>query len=409
MPLNGTDRSRRLQYLTSELKSIGVHRTLDSKFLDEILYAMYPPVHERKVPLFGAMTRVPYGPEIYRVRGRTITALQLSLPFSLAPRLTALWSPTDANAARESCDGQAAFLLIELSGPPVVAGLSDRADELNLSTLQREEGISTVQRTGDGKVKLYLPEFLATHDRNVWTAKPYSNEMAWPLAQLGNGRVAQAVLDLAVHVLSPAGIGATFVWVLSGEPYKRAIFDEASARRVEPLATGERQHFPLIRSLAAQNDRAIVLDHSGAVVATGVGLKWSPPSEGIQAEGGTRHNSAAKSSHSDPGVAIVVVSADGPVSVFFRGRRIASFVIGARVYDCDACQGTGKVQAVETAVVAGRGRHSDAQACRECDGTGNIWVEGPIGGSPWWQGQRRRRATRPSRPRYDIRQAQLFV
>jgi hypothetical protein len=409
MPLTGTDRSRRLQYLTSELQSIGVHRTLNSRFLDEILYAMYPPVHERKVPLFGAMTRVPYGPEIYRVRGRTITALQLSLPFSLAPRLIPLWSPTDTKAARESCDGQSAFLLIEPSEPPVVARLSDRADELYLSTLQREEGISTAQRTGDGKVKLYLPEFLATHDRNVWTAKPYSNEMAWPLAQLGNGRVAQAVLDLAVHVLSPAGIGATFVWVLSGQPYKRAIFDEASAGRVEPLATAERQHFPLIRSLAAQNDRAIVLDHSGAVVATGVGLKWSAPWEGIQADGGTRHNSAAKSSHSDPEVTIVVVSADGPVSVFFRGRRIASFLIGARVYDCDACEGTGKVQAVETAVEAGKGRHSNAEACRECDGTGNVWIEGPIGGSPWWQAQRRRRATRPSRPRYDVRQARLFL
>jgi hypothetical protein len=95
---------------------------------------------------------------------------------------------------------------------PTVVGANRPLDELSLSELQREQGYSTVQRTGGGAVKVFLPDVILVHERNAWTAKPYSRDMVWPLLpHVADPSYLDHLLDMAVHVLSPAGIGATLV------------------------------------------------------------------------------------------------------------------------------------------------------------------------------------------------------
>lgn len=80
------------------------------------------------------------------------------------------------------------------------------ADELGFSTFQTQHGFSTVQRGGDGKVELFLPEAIAIHDKNTWTLKPYSWKMIWPILQMPLSPALPDLLDLAVHVLSPSKV-----------------------------------------------------------------------------------------------------------------------------------------------------------------------------------------------------------
>jgi hypothetical protein len=210
--------------------------------------------------------------------------------------------------------------------------------------------------------------------------------MVWPLAALGSGNeawntwgVGQRLLDLAVHVLSASNVGATLVWCrrASGDP--SPALDFAKAEGVQKLSLHDDLAFPLVRNIAAQNDRAIVVDAVGQVTAIGVTLV-APVEVTVTTDGGMRHNSAVKASTVDDQSVFIVASADGPVSVFFGGRKVASFTRAEWMTSCRGCGGHGWA---EVAPADGTSELELQEGpwmvqCERCQGQGEHWSSGPI-------------------------------
>src|SRR5690606_30952535 len=76
-----------------------------------------------------------------------------------------------------------------------------------------------------------------------------------------------------------------------------------------------------------------LVDHRGAIHHLGVGLRWSLEAEAAVAieDKGMRHRSAARWTYDHPDAPAVVVSEDGPVSVFRQGRALTKCVGAPRV------------------------------------------------------------------------------
>jgi DNA integrity scanning protein DisA with diadenylate cyclase activity len=252
-----------------------------------------------------------------------------------------------------------------------VVGFKGVADELTLGSLQSTYGYSTVQRTGDGKVKVFLPDLIAFHEKNAWTVKPYSRHMSRPLRRLGMPPAAQNLLDLAVHVLSPSNVGATLVMSTPDELVGPGIMAKRTA--VEPLVA-EPRSYGAIRSLAAQHDRAMAFDIDGRLLAYDIELTCDDDHRDLIVGGGTRHNSAARASASQPEILVVVVSSDGPVSVFLQGERIANFEQARWFVPCTTCDGIGTIPAD----VPDTDEPAPPVNCATCAGTGKLWESEPI-------------------------------
>ena len=83
------------------------------------------------------------------------------------------------------------------------------------------------------------------------------------------------------------------------------------------------RHFSALTTVLRQHDLAVIVDRDGSLRKVAVGLRWSPDAEdAVTSDRGMRHRSAQRYSHDHPAATIVVVSEDGPVSVF-RGGAVA--------------------------------------------------------------------------------------
>ena len=222
-------------------------------FADDVLYALFPPIHERLVPNFGAMTLDPLG---YEYDG--IEWAQPRLPFPVSIVGIKVGSLVDPVAGRQLCDGYTTFWMTQDGCASSIVALDSPATELDLVDLQHRHDVSTVQRTGDGKVKLFLPESLAVHDKNAWSLRPYSKQMAAPIRSARNlgSDIGERLLDLAVHVLSPANVGATLVWLLDDTASASTCFGTDHRKDVSPFGIGTSSSFLAVRSLCSQNDRS---------------------------------------------------------------------------------------------------------------------------------------------------------
>lgn len=371
--------ARRAARLEEDLAAAGVKRPLSPDFAAEVLYALFPPVHERLTPNFGALTYTPYA-----FRSEGVTWVQMRLPLeSTIGGFDRLGNVTERQAARQLCDGYSTFLLADVAEPDNLLAATHPVTELDLVNLGRE-GIYAVQRTGDGKVKLFLPEFLAVHDKNAWAVRPYSREMADPIRSAAAvfSDVGERLLDLAVHVLSPANVGATMVWLLDDQAVDSPCLNKSHATPVEPLDVSTTVAYPALRSLCSQNDRAVVVSTDGRLLSFGVELVAAPGTPALVTDGGTRHNSAANASNAEDRAVFYVVSSDGPVSVFYAGVKIATFVYGQWARECPTCEGSGRVvikQEVDSSRTDSSTRGDAASIeCPNCDATGRRWFQGPI-------------------------------
>ena len=91
----------------------------------------------------------------------------------------------------------------------------------------------------------------------------------------------------------------------------------------------ERAAEPLLLHQARYRDGAMLIAHDGRLLAVNVILRASHASErAVPPSGGTRHTSAARHTFDCPEVLAFVVSADGPVTVFSDGHRIADLKAG---------------------------------------------------------------------------------
>ena len=82
-----------------------------------------------------------------------------------------------------------------------------------------------------------------------------------------------------------------------------------------------------VRQLLTQVDGATVVDDSGQLLRTGVHLTSSAKADDevqVRRGRGTRHSSAKRFSFDEPDTLVFVVCEDGPVTVYARGRTLAS-------------------------------------------------------------------------------------
>ena len=133
--------------------------------------------------------------------------------------------------------------------------------------------------------------------------------------------VAHGLLDLAVHWLSPARVGATIV--VHEQGFEWAAMDVATKFRAPKLSLRNRQHYPALFASLQQHDLATLVTADGSVEYLGVGLRSSEEAErNVDSDRGMRHRSAQRFSYDHPSTTIAVVSDSGPVTIFRGGRAI---------------------------------------------------------------------------------------
>lgn len=181
-------------------------------------------------------------------------------------------------------------------------------------------------------------ERIVTYSGLAYLSKPYQYAIMRELRRViapfpwSQSQTLKSALRVAVHKLSPENVGATLVVLTTSDEEKVAsmiasdqLVVNAAVEPRECLVTSRKYQRPLA-TLIGQRDGATIISATGNVIYVGAffGSRGREGSEGSgerSAEYGTRHRSAAEFSKWIDGLALVV-SSDGPVTVFRKGNAI---------------------------------------------------------------------------------------
>jgi hypothetical protein len=315
-------RTRRLDRLRQELDDVGVefaHR-YGERLLAEIDRARFPPLHEGRFASYGAIVAEDADqaiPELHRIDAQLFDV-----------------RPTTTDALRRFADGVHSFLLVTPKRLTLVLLRVDVLREIELVQLRRsfDRGTSIVNRSSRGIVRIVQDQRIVTFDGTNWWVKPDAREytnlvrIASPTAPAG---LTEHILDFCVHVAGPDVGGSILVWCLDAAA--EAQLDEHS-RATEPrlaigLPLGDERSHACVRHVLAQTDGACRLTREGAVAQVGLHLHASAGAHGVvdvRNDRGTRHAAGKRCSFDVPTALVFVISEDGPVTVFARGKVVAS-------------------------------------------------------------------------------------
>ena len=306
--------SRRLERLAEELEESGLpaegSQVFRSMLLEEVDHALRPTVHERRAPSSGTILEPRSDPATWAAG----TELQISR--------TPLRQPTLA-AARRFVNGLSSWLLRREDEEETEWLLFDRpaGSERDLVILADVLDATIVQRHPSGVVRIVGAFGVLRWQGFAWYHEPPVGAWIGDVsagAKAGDGKVLEALLQMAVHDLGSQGIGALLVYrpVDSAGPALEERFPVPPALQVRKAT-----HLAPLRHALAQTDGAAVFDAEGVLRRLGVRLVPSPDAESeVEPLGGTRHTSAVRYSHDDPTATVIVVSEDGPVSVLRAGE-----------------------------------------------------------------------------------------
>jgi hypothetical protein len=308
------DLSRPARRLQSELADDGVVIDADGPLLalilDELGYARRPPQFERRVPLYGSLI-VPDDRSL-------ITAGELVDLIPVDDQPLAL--------ARRFADGRSAYLAIQPDGTRKLAFFRRSVQyEADLVEIQADTGVFIVQRTPVLEVtRLFTATSTIEWSGYQWTARPNAraqHELLQPFLPGIASPVLAGLLELALHWLSPGRVGATLVVPVS---HGDAGLDIDNGIAVPRLSVKTRHHYPALFAALMQTDLATVVDGAGIVHHIGVGLNSSAEADAaVGSTRGMRHRSAARYTYDHPESVAVVVSEDGPVTVFQHGGALS--------------------------------------------------------------------------------------
>lgn len=199
--------------------------------------------------------------------------------------------------------------------------------EVSLSTYASGAGVIVVQRLSSGRLRLFHNDRVFTEEGGIWLTRPTAlayHEAVSLLVDVEHHPTARAILDMCVHALSPAGHGATLIWFPDGNDEVAPHVDFSVAITPPGLSAANSAHGPALAHALGQLDRAAVIGADGRVARLNVTLSHGEAATHLPFEGGTRHTSAGRYSASVDNAIVFVVSADGPVTVFFRGEGVTS-------------------------------------------------------------------------------------
>lgn len=305
-------RIRRLTEELGELSSSILSGVSDPVALvEELSYALRPPVHERRIPSYGAfiepLTDLPQWAEAagFAVSRRRVDELK------------------DATA-RRFADGIVSWVVRRRAGISDLA-VFDRSvgSERDLTILAEAAGAAIVQRHPNGIVRAIGSFGVLRYDGIDWQlVEPVDRWLDLDRAKTPSldPRVFDQLLQFAVHDVAARQVGTTFVIapggrLAAGGECRYGSPPEFMIHRPADLA-------PLYHVLG-QLDGAAVFDEAGTLRHLGVRLVPSNTAEEVvDPYRGTRHTSALRYSYDDPAAILIVVSEDGPVSVLQAGQRI---------------------------------------------------------------------------------------
>ncbi len=278
--------------------------------LAELQHAWRPPVHENRSMVYGSF--VLPGERSLVKNDNLVELLDLDMPIEQARRFS---------------DGRSSFLVRQADGSTQLACFRRTVQyEADLIEIEQATGASIVQRTVMGVARVFTPTGVVEWNGHLWRHRP-SARVYLPSVRTAvpeaSPQLLLGLLDLAVHWLSPARIGATFLLDLDPKPHDDHGLDISAATPSPSLSVLERHHYPALFAVLGQTDLATLVSAHGDVGMLGVGLRSSEESESaIHLDAGMRHRSAARYTWDHDHVVAFVVSEDGPVTLFRRGEPI---------------------------------------------------------------------------------------
>lgn len=281
--------------------------------VDELDYALRPPVHERRVPSVGALVDPAAPPDDW--------AAGTGLMIERRPV-----GERSSASARRYADGMSSWLVRRVDGDDEWA-IFDRpaGSERDLVVLAEAFGATAVQRHPSGVVRVVHDDAVLRWDGRWWHREPLVRTWIDTVGACSGGGdpdVLRRLAEFAVHDLGARGIGATLVYE-SGTSVQ-ATFEE---RLPVPPPLDVHQPFDLapLRHVLAQIDGATVFDSAGVLRLIGVRLVPSAEAEaGVDGHRGMRHTAGRRYSFDDPTATVIVVSEDGPVTIYRAGEVLGS-------------------------------------------------------------------------------------
>ena len=278
--------------------------------LTELEHAWRPPIFENRSLIYGSFV-LPGERSLVEI-DNLVELLELDMPIEQARRFS---------------DGRSSFVVRRADGSAQLACFRRTIQyEADLVEIEQATGAAIVQRTIMGVSRVFTPTGVVEWNGHRWRHRPSAQVYlpsvvsAVPEARRG---LLQGLLDLAVHWLSPARIGATFLLDLDPRPHDDHGLDLSAALPSPHLSVLERHHFPALFAVLAQTDLATLVSAQGDIGMLGVGLRSSEASEAaIHLEAGMRHRSAARYTWDHDHTVAFVVSEDGPVTLFRHGTAI---------------------------------------------------------------------------------------
>jgi DNA integrity scanning protein DisA with diadenylate cyclase activity len=325
----GVELSRAARRLKGELADDGVDLHLDGwvrdLVLDELEYSRHIPQFERRAPLYGSMI-VPDDRSLVSA-GELVDLVDLD--------------GIDLATARRFADGRSTYLARWSDGTRQLACFRRSVQyESDMVEVQADTGAYIVQRTAHlGITRLFTPTNTIEWSGHQWRSRANAAAMLHKLERKLPGldpAVLGGMLALALHWLSPGRVGATLV--LPGD-HGDAGLDVEHSIPVPDLRVTNRHHFPAVFAALMQTDMATVVEPSGSIRCIGVALRPSQDAIShvqVGATDGMRHRSAAGWTYDHPGALAIVVSEDGPVTLFFAGRRASECAPGLAPVDAAA-------------------------------------------------------------------------
>ena len=283
--------------------------------LSELDYALRPPVHERRIPSYGAIVQPDVDPGDWEEPAN----------------LTITHRPVQEEqqvGARRFADGISTWMVLRESGENELA-VFDRpaSSERDLVILAEAMGATLVQRHPAGTVRVAGDFGVLRWDRIRWHHEPPVAEWIDAVAvcaQHGDRDVLETLLEFAVHDLGSRGIGAILVYPPAGGPGPAY---ESRLPTPPPLEIQNASHLAPLRHVLAQVDGATVFDAGGTMRELGVRLVPSLDAvTDVSGFRGMRHTSGRRYSYDDPNATVIVVSEDGPVTVLRAGEVMGSSI-----------------------------------------------------------------------------------
>lgn len=303
----------RLRRLAEELEESGLHPEGPGGFpailVEEIDYALRPPVHERRVVSSGTILDPRSDPATW-ASGTQLDITRQAL------------NQQPLAAARRFADGLSSWLLRRTDGTTEWMVLDRPAgSERDLVVLAGVLEATIVQRHPAGSVRVVGRFGVLRWEGFSWHHEPPVSSWIDGITASeahGDPRVIEAMLEFAVHDLGSLGIGSLLIYRPQAEPGPPV---EERLPTPPPLRIRWAAHLAPLRHALAQIDGAAIFDTMGVLRRLGVRLVPSTAAEAtVEPFGGTRHTSGRRYSHDDPLATVIAVSEDGPVSVLRNGE-----------------------------------------------------------------------------------------